>query len=77
MKDFVEYIVKHIIDNIENFSVSVKTSDDKKEILLLKVNPEEVGKVIGKHGKTVQAFRTLLTAASTKYGKHVILEVTT
>ncbi len=77
MKQFVESIVEHIVENKNNFSVNVKTSDEKKEILLLKVSPDEVGKIIGKQGRTIQAFRTLLAAASVKYGKHVILEVTT
>ncbi len=75
MKEFIEYIAKHLVDNPENVSVDEKAPEENKIILSLKVQAEDVGKVIGKQGKTAQAMRTLLTAIAAKDGKRAILEI--
>jgi predicted RNA-binding protein YlqC (UPF0109 family) len=75
MKEFVEYIAKHLVDNPESVIVEETTSEDKKINLTLKVKQEDVGKVIGKKGKTAIAMRTLLTAIAAKEGKRVMLEI--
>jgi predicted RNA-binding protein YlqC (UPF0109 family) len=75
MKEFVEFIAKHLVDNPDGVSIEEKNPDEKKYVLTLKVNPEDVGKVIGKQGKTAQAMRTLLTAVAAKEGKRCILEI--
>jgi predicted RNA-binding protein YlqC (UPF0109 family) len=75
MKEFIEFIAKHLVDSPEGVVVEVKSSEDNKYILSLKVQPDDVGKVIGKQGKTAQAMRTLLTAVAAKEGKRAILEI--
>ncbi|MDP4175739.1 MAG: KH domain-containing protein [Bacteroidota bacterium] len=75
MKEFIEFIAKHLVDNPDGVSIEEKISDEKKSVLSLKVSPEDVGKVIGKQGKTAQAMRTLLTAVAAKEGKRIVLEI--
>ncbi|HEX2868957.1 MAG: KH domain-containing protein [Ignavibacteria bacterium] len=75
MKEFIEFIAKHLVDNPDGVSIEEKSSEDNKIVLSLKVSAEDVGKVIGKQGKTAQAMRTLLTAVAAKEGKRVVLEI--
>ena len=75
MKEFIEFIAKHLVDSPENVTVEEITAEEKKIILSLKVKPDDVGKVIGKHGRTAQAMRTLLTAVAAKEGKRAMLEI--
>jgi len=75
LKEFVEYITKHLVDEPENVDVQIKSQEDKRIIFTLKVGPGDIGKVIGKEGKTAQAIRTLLTAIAAKAGKRAVLEI--
>lgn len=75
MKEFIEFIAKHLVDTPENVSVEVQEPNDKAIELILKVGSDDVGKVIGKQGKTAQAMRTLLTAIAAKDGKRAILKI--
>ena len=75
MKEFIEFIAKHLVDNPDSVSLDETTPDDKTIELTLKVGQDDVGKVIGKQGKTAQAMRTLLTAIAAKEGKRAILEI--
>ncbi len=75
MKEFIEFISKHLVDNPNSVSLDETTPDDKTIELTLKVGAEDVGKVIGKQGKTAQAMRTLLTAVAAKDGKRAILKI--
>jgi len=75
MKEFVEYIAKQLVDNPDAVVVEEKLAEGKKIVLSLKVQSDEIGKVIGKQGKTAQALRTLLTAVSAKEGKRAVLEI--
>ncbi len=75
MKEFIEYIAKHLVDNPEQVEVEERASEDSRVVLALKVQSDDVGKVIGKQGKTAQAMRTLLTAVAAKEGQRVILEI--
>ena len=75
MKEFIEFIAKHLVDNPGNVSLDEATPDEKTIELTLKVGAEDVGKVIGKQGKTAQAMRTLLTAIAAKEGKRSILKI--
>jgi len=75
MKEFVEFIAKHLVDNPDGVVVEEKIPEDRKVVLSLKVQADDVGKVIGKQGKTAQAMRTLLTAIAAKEGKRAILEI--
>ena len=75
MKEFIEYIAKHLVDSPDGVEVDEKVPEENKVVLSLKVQSDDVGKVIGKQGKTAQAMRTLLTAIAAKDGKRAILEI--
>ena len=75
MKEFIEFIVKHLVDYPDNVTIDENRPEENKVVLSLKVNADDVGKVIGKQGKTAQAMRTLLTAIAAKEGKRAILEI--
>jgi predicted RNA-binding protein YlqC (UPF0109 family) len=75
MKDFVEYIVKKLVDNPEDVKVT-QIDSEKTVIMELQVKEGDLGKVIGKKGRTAKALRVLLTAAAAKQGqKRAILEI--
>ncbi len=73
-KDLVEYIAKSLVDDPENVNVNI-IEGEKSTILELKVSQEDIGKVIGKHGRIAKAVRTVLSAAASKSGKRVVLEI--
>jgi len=75
MKEFIEFIAKHLVDNPEQVEVEERAPEENRIVLALKVQSDDVGKVIGKQGKTAQAMRTLLTAVAAKEGQRVILEI--
>ena len=64
-QQFVEYIVKSLVSNPDDVSV-VRRIDEKGVLLELTVDPEDLGRVIGKRGATAQSLRTLLRALGTK-----------
>lgn len=64
-QQFVEYIVKSLVGNPDDVIVE-RTIDEKGVLLTLTVNPEDLGRVIGKRGVTAQSLRTLLRALGTK-----------
>ena len=68
MKEFIEFIVKHLVDNPDKVIINKTTSDDGAIDLQLKVDQSDIGKVIGKKGQNITALRTLLSAVSK--GKH-------
>ncbi len=75
MKEFIEFIVKSLVDNPDAVNIDMKIGEDKKYIFTLKVAAEDVGKVIGRQGKTAVAIRTLLTAVAAKEGKRTVMEI--
>jgi hypothetical protein len=74
MKELIEYIAKALVDNPDQVSVS-EVSGDQTSVLELKVAKEDLGKVIGKQGRSARAMRTILSAASTKLKKRMVLEI--
>lgn len=64
-QQFVEYIVKSLVGNPDDVQVE-RLIDEKGVLLTLTVNPEDLGRVIGKRGATAQSLRTLLRALGTK-----------
>ncbi len=73
-KQLVEYMVKALVDNPEGVQIR-EVEGEKSTILELKVIKEDIGKVIGKHGRIARAIRTILNASATKSGKKVVLEI--
>lgn len=74
MKQFIENIVKALVDHPEEVSVS-EVDGERTTVYELRVGPGDLGKVIGKKGKTASAIRTLISAASAKKGKRAMLEI--
>lgn len=64
-QQFVEYVVKSLVSHPDDVVVE-RTIDEKGVLLKLNVNPEDIGRVIGKRGVTAQSIRTLLRALGTK-----------
>jgi len=74
MKDLVEFIAKSLVDNPTEVEVA-EFDGETTSVIELKVAKNDLGKVIGKEGRTARAIRTLLTAASTKTSKRAVLEI--
>ncbi len=74
MKELVELIAKSLVDNPDQVQVS-QLDGEQTSILELKVAQEDVGKVIGKQGRTAQAIRIILGAAGMKLKKRFTLEI--
>jgi uncharacterized protein len=75
MKEFIEFIAKHLVDAPDSVNLDENTPDEKTVELTLKVGADDVGKVIGRQGKTAQAMRTLLSAIAAKDGKRAVLKI--
>ena len=74
MKDLVEYIARALVDNPDEVTVQ-EVEGEKTTVYELRVGAGDLGKVIGKHGRTARSIRTLLNAAATKSGKRAVLEI--
>lgn len=74
MKEFVEYIVKNLVDNPDRVSIN-EIGGTQTLILELKVQKSDIGKIIGKNGKTINAIRTLLMSVASRNGLRVNLEI--
>ena len=73
-QQFVEYIVKSLVEHPEDVSVD-RLIDEKGVLLTLTVNPEDLGRVIGRRGTTAQSLRTLLRALGTKNSARYNLKI--
>jgi len=74
LKDLIKRIVQALVDNPEQVEIlEVKT--ENISVFELRVAKEDIGKVIGKKGRTAQAIRTILNAASGKVKKRTVLEI--
>ncbi len=74
MKDLIEYIAKALVDKPEEVVVT-EIEGAQTAVIELKVAKDDLGKVIGKQGRTARAMRTILGAASTKIKKRSVLEI--
>jgi uncharacterized protein len=74
MKDLIAYIAKALVDKPEEVAVT-EIEGEQTSVIELKVAKEDLGKVIGKQGRTARAMRTILSAASTKIKKRSVLEI--
>ncbi len=72
--ELVGYMVKALVDNPEQVEIR-EIEGEKSTILELKVTKEDIGKVIGKHGRIARAIRTIINASAAKTGKRVVLEI--
>ena len=74
MKEFVEYIVKNLVDNPDKVRIA-EVGGTHTLILELTVEQSDIGKIIGKKGKTINAIRTLLMSVASRNGIRVNLEI--
>ncbi|MCX7858140.1 MAG: KH domain-containing protein [Deltaproteobacteria bacterium] len=74
LKELIEYIAKALVDHPDQVKVS-EIEGEKTSVIELNVSKEDLGKVIGKQGRTARAMRTILSAASTKVKKRAVLEI--
>ncbi len=75
MNDFVDYVVRRLVDKPDSVQLTQEEKEANKVVFQLKVDPEDVGKVIGRKGRTANAIRTLLSAVAAREGKRAILEI--
>ena len=74
MKELLEYIVRSLVDQPDAVKVT-EVEGDRTSVIELSVAEEDMGRIIGKQGRTAIAIRTLLNAAATKNKKRTILEI--
>ncbi len=74
MKELIEHIAKSLVDKPEEVVVS-EVEGERTTVYGLRVATTDLGKVIGKQGKTARAMRTILSATGTKLGKRCVLEI--
>jgi predicted RNA-binding protein YlqC (UPF0109 family) len=74
MKELVKYMAQALVDNPDVVDVS-EVIGEQTSVIELRVAKEDLGKVIGKQGRTAKAMRTILSAASTKIRKRTVLEI--
>ena len=74
MKDLIMHLAKELVDKPEEVVVT-EIKGQQSSVIELKVAKEDMGKIIGKKGRNVQAMRTILNAASIKTGKRCVLEL--
>jgi len=74
LREFVEFMAKSIVDSPEEVRVT-EVAGEKTTVIELRVASEDLGKVIGKQGRTAKAIRSILNAAAAKMKKRAVLEI--
>ncbi|HDL89586.1 MAG TPA: KH domain-containing protein [Thermodesulforhabdus norvegica] len=74
LRELVEQMAKALVDHPDRVQVS-EIEGEQTSVIELKVAKEDLGKVIGRQGRTARAMRTILSAASTKLNKRAVLEI--
>ena len=75
MEDLVSFLIKSIVSYPDEVKLDVVNESDKITVIKVSVNPQDVGKVIGKFGKVASAIRTIVKSASGKSGKKYIVKI--
>jgi len=74
MRELVEHIAKALVDDMDKVNVT-EVEGASVTVIELRVDRSDIGKVIGKQGRTARAIRTILNANATKLGKRAVLEI--
>jgi len=74
VKEFIENIARQLVDHPDSVVVT-EVEGEKTTVYELRVNAEDLGKVIGRKGQTAKAIRTIISAVSAKKGKRALLEI--
>lgn len=75
MKKTLEFIVKLLVDNPDDVTIAEKIGEDGEVALSISVHKEDMGKIIGKNGKIIQAIRTLMKVLAIKEAKQIHVEL--
>jgi uncharacterized protein len=73
--DVLEYIAKALVDHPDDVSITEAEDEDGETVLELRVHPDDMGKIIGKRGRTAKAIRTMVKAAATRDGSSAAVEI--
>lgn len=74
MKATLEYLARSLVEHPDDVEVSA-VEGEQATVFRLRVNPEDMGRVIGRHGRTARALRQIARAAATKAGVNAIVEI--
>jgi predicted RNA-binding protein YlqC (UPF0109 family) len=74
IKELIEFIALQLVDHPTDVKVNA-IEGEKTVVLELRVHPDDLGKIIGRQGRSAQAMRTILNMAATKAGKRAVLEI--
>ena len=74
MKDLIDYLAKSLVDNPDAVEVR-ETQGETASVLKLRVAKEDLGRIIGKQGRTAKSIRTILNAAASRVNRKVVLEI--
>ena len=74
MKELLTYIAQNLVDSPDDVTVTEREEDDKI-VFELRVAPDDMGKVIGRHGKIAKEIRTLMRAVAQRQGKRVSVDI--
>jgi predicted RNA-binding protein YlqC (UPF0109 family) len=74
VRELLEYVAREIVDDPDSVEVT-ESEDDRGTLLSLRVAPDDMGKVIGRSGRTARAIRTVVKAAAIRSGAHVAVEI--
>jgi predicted RNA-binding protein YlqC (UPF0109 family) len=74
MRELIEYVAKSLVDNVNKVEIN-EVSGAQTNVIELKVAKEDVGKIIGKSGRTADAIRTILNCGAAKLNKRYILHI--
>jgi predicted RNA-binding protein YlqC (UPF0109 family) len=74
VKELLEFVAREIVDDPDAVEVT-ESEDDRGTLLSLRVAPDDMGKVIGRAGRTARAIRTVIKAAAIRTGAHVAVEI--
>jgi predicted RNA-binding protein YlqC (UPF0109 family) len=75
MDDLLAYMARGLVDDPRSVKVDTFEEDDGTVVYELTVADDDVGKIIGRHGRTVNALRTVMRACATRHGRRVLLDV--
>lgn len=74
MQAFLEYVLRQLVEYPDEMVIT-RSEGHRKVIFTLRIRPSDAGKVIGKHGHTIQAIRNLLSAAAERTGHRAVLQI--
>jgi predicted RNA-binding protein YlqC (UPF0109 family) len=75
VKDLIEFLARALVDSPDDVSVDSFEEDDGTVVFEVRVAEDDVGKVIGRHGRTVNAIRVVVRAATVREGRRVLVDV--